>query len=74
MNVRDSSANRDELAAGYSQNPKAMPLAEFIAEVMSILQLEPAVQEVVVDRCKPIRFGAERDTFDQVFANFNQKA
>ena len=62
------------LRPGYFQDPKAMPLPEFIAEVIGILESEPEVEEVVVERCKPIRFAAERGTFDQIFATFNQGA
>ena len=60
------------LRPGYAQDPKAMPLPEFIAEVMGILESEPEVHEVVVERAKPIRFAVEQGTFDQVFATFNQ--
>jgi uncharacterized oxidoreductase len=62
------------LRPGYSHDPKAMPLPEFIGEVMAILQSEPDTHEVVVERAKAIRFAVERGTFDQVFATFNPRA
>lgn len=62
------------LRPGYSRDPKAMPLPEFIGEVMAILQSEPDTHEVVVERAKAIRFAMERGTFDQVFATFNPRA
>lgn len=52
-------------------DPRAMPLAEFVAEVMSILAAQPDAAEVVVERCKPLRFAAETGGFDAVFAGLN---
>ena len=43
-----------------ASDPNAMPLAEFIDEVMSILDSQPTASEVVVKRCEPLRFAAER--------------
>jgi uncharacterized oxidoreductase len=48
-----------------------MPLAEFIAEVMTILQTQPDMTEIVVERCKPLRFAAERGQFDATFQSLN---
>ena len=62
------------LRPGYADDPRAMPLAEFVTEVMGILEAEPEVTEVVVERCKPIRFASERGTFDQMFAALNQRS
>ena len=42
-----------------ANDPNAMPLAPFIDEVMSILDSQPAATEIVVERCKPLRFAAE---------------
>lgn len=52
-------------------DPRAMPLAEFIAEVMDILTKQPDATEVVVKRCEPLRFAAETGTFDQAFGMVN---
>jgi uncharacterized oxidoreductase len=52
-------------------DPRAMPLAEFIAEVMDILTNQPNVTEVVVKRCKPLRYAAETGSFDQAFGMVN---
>jgi uncharacterized oxidoreductase len=54
-----------------ASDPNAMPLAAFIDEVMAILAADPAVAEVVVERCKPLRFAAQNGHFDQVFAMVN---
>ena len=43
-----------------ANDPNAMPLAEFTAEVMSILETQPDVREVLVKRVLPLRFSAEQ--------------
>lgn len=50
---------------------RAMPLDAYISEVMDILTNQPDATEVVVERCKPLRFAAETGNFDQVFAMVN---
>ena len=42
-----------------ANDPQAMPLDEFIAEVMQILQIESEVKEVCVKRVHPLRFAAD---------------
>ena len=41
---------------------------------MAILKDNPTVDEVLVERVKPIRFAAEQGRFDEVFKTFNQRA
>lgn len=52
-------------------DPNAMPLDEFISEVMDILSNQPTVEEVVVERCKPLRFAAENGNADTIFQTLN---
>jgi uncharacterized oxidoreductase len=52
-------------------DPRAMPLAAFIAEVMDILTKQPAVTEVVVKQCEPLRYAADTGTFDKAFGMVN---
>jgi uncharacterized oxidoreductase len=54
-------------------DPNAMPLGEFIDEVMSILQTQPDVQEVCVKKVYPLRFAAEagQEKYDRFFQQFN---
>lgn len=52
-------------------DPMAMPLADFIAEVMTILETQADAQEVIVERCKPLRFAAENGNLAGVFAMLN---
>jgi uncharacterized oxidoreductase len=56
-----------------AEDPKAMPLAEFIDEVMSILTNEPDKKEVCVKRVYPLRFAAEqgRNAEEIFFTQFN---
>jgi uncharacterized oxidoreductase len=56
-----------DLGPNHGTDPRAMPLADFIAESIAILQSEPDATEVVVERCKPLRFAAEAGTFDDTF-------
>lgn len=55
-----------------SEDPRAMPLADFLAEVMRILRAQPTVTEVCVERVKPLRCVAESGKFDEAFAGLNQ--
>lgn len=52
-------------------DPRAMPLSEFITEVMDILANQPTVEEVVVERCKPLRFAAENGNAGTLFQTIN---
>ena len=61
------------LSPNHAHDERAMPLGDFIAEVMAILE-DGSSDEVVVERCKPIRFAAERGTLTEVFKTFNARA
>ncbi|MCJ8518387.1 putative oxidoreductase [Pseudorhizobium tarimense] len=50
-----------------ANDPTAMPLADFIREVMDVLTNQPEAQEVVVERCKPLRFAAETGSMGKMF-------
>ena len=50
---------------------RAMPLDAFISEVMDILTNRPDEKEVVVERCKPLRFAVQNGNFDKVFTMVN---
>ena len=55
------------MGEGQAKDPRAMPLAEFIAEVMGLLGSKPTPAEICVGRVKPLRFAAESGQFDAVF-------
>jgi uncharacterized oxidoreductase len=50
-----------------------MPLAEYIAEVMEILEKQPQAKEICVKRVYPLRFSAEQGQakYEQMFDGFN---
>jgi uncharacterized oxidoreductase len=59
-----------DLMAG-AEDPRAMPLADFIAEVMQIFQTQPTPSEICVERVKAMRFAAEAGKFDAIFQGLN---
>ena len=56
-------------------DPSAMPLKDFISEVMQILRTNPQVEEVMVKRVYPLRYAEEngREKYDVFFKQFNEK-
>lgn len=56
-----------------ASDPNAMPLPEFIKEVMQILQEQPAATEICVKKVEPLRFAAEggQRKYEQFFTQFN---
>jgi len=59
------------MGAQQAVDPAAMPLADFTAEVMTILETRPDADEVIVERCKPLRYAEANGTFAQVFAGLH---
>jgi uncharacterized oxidoreductase len=82
--LKDTSVEVIELAPPYVQtelmgkqqasDSNAMPLKDFISEVMSILEANPKATEVIVERCKPLRnaeaTGNYKKTFDMLNSHF----
>ena len=58
------------LMSGAS-DPRAMPLAEFIAEVMEILKTQSDATEICVARVRGLRSAAENGNYDAVFNGLN---
>jgi uncharacterized oxidoreductase len=54
-----------------ADDPRAMPLNQFIAEVMEILKQQPTPPEICVENVKRLRFAAESGKFDQIFNGLN---
>jgi uncharacterized oxidoreductase len=79
--LKDTKAQVLELIPPYVQtelmgprmasDPNAMPLKDFIAETMSILENSPNVTEICVERVKPLRFAETSGQYDSFFKNFN---
>ena len=54
-----------------ADDPRAMPLHRFIAEVVEILKQQPTPPEICVENVKRLRFAAESGKFDQIFNGLN---
>ena len=56
-----------------NDDPNAMPLNQFISEVMEIFKTQPNATEVLVQRVYPLRFAASagHEKYDQMFKGFN---
>lgn len=56
-----------------ANDPNAMPLDEFIAEVMQLLETQPDAKEILVKRVHPLRFAAGQDLekYAQFFTQMN---
>lgn len=54
-----------------AEDPRAMPLSEFIAETMSLLTHRPTPAEIIVERVKPLRFAAESSKYEAIFQGLN---
>jgi uncharacterized oxidoreductase len=57
-------------------DPNAMPLQEFVLEALAILQSDPSVDEVLVERVHPHRFAAQRGqaAYEAFFQQYNGAA
>lgn len=60
-----------ELMPGQSQDPNALPLDDFVDEVMQLIESQPDAREILVERVKFLRFGEVRGDYDQVVATLN---
>lgn len=60
-----------DLMPGQADNEHAMPLDEYVTEVMNIIETRPDVREVQVERVKFLRYGEARGDYDQVVAALN---
>ena len=58
------------IGPGQATDPHAMPLADFIAEVVSLLA-QDRHEEIVVELCKPLRFAAEDGKVAELAAMFD---
>jgi short-subunit dehydrogenase involved in D-alanine esterification of teichoic acids len=62
---------RTELLPGQADNPEAMPLDEYVAETVALLEAQPDAREIQVERVKFLRYGEARGDYDQVVAALN---
>jgi uncharacterized oxidoreductase len=82
--LREKSVEILELAPPYVQtelagphqatDPHAMPLADYIAEVMQILSApNPSRGEILVDRVKALRWAEKNEDYEQIFTDLNRE-
>jgi short-subunit dehydrogenase involved in D-alanine esterification of teichoic acids len=62
---------RTALLPGQEDSEFAMPLDEFVAEVIALLEAQPGAREIQVERVKFLRYGEARGDYDQVVAALN---
>ncbi|MGH3408562.1 MAG: SDR family NAD(P)-dependent oxidoreductase [Streptosporangiaceae bacterium] len=66
---------RTALLPGQEDSEFAMPLDEFVAEVVALLEAQPEAQpeatEIQVERVRFLRYGEARGDYDQVVATLN---
>jgi uncharacterized oxidoreductase len=60
-----------ELTPGQSERPGMMPLEEFIAETMSILENQPDAPEICVEYVKSFRYAEQSGNYEAVFNRLN---
>lgn len=60
-----------DLMPGQRDNDAAMPLGEFLDEVMGLLEKDPNANEIQVERVKFLRYGEARGDYDKVIAALN---
>ncbi|USX54366.1 SDR family oxidoreductase [Lentzea sp. HUAS12] len=64
-------AVQSDLMPGHKENEHAMPLDEFITEVVELIETQPDAREIQVERVKFLRYGEARGDYDQVVAALN---
>lgn len=81
--LKDNAVEVIELAPPYVQtelmgerqasDPNAMPLTDFISEVMSLLKSSPNAPEILVERVKSRRFAEANGGYDGFFQKINDQ-
>ena len=62
---------RTGLLPGQEDNEHAMPLDEFVAEAVALLEAQPDAKEIQVERVKFLRYGEARGDYDHVVETLN---
>jgi len=65
-------AVRTALLPGQEESDFAMPLDEFVSEVVDLLETQPDADEILVERVKFLRYGEARGDYDRVVATLNR--
>ncbi|MGH3954309.1 SDR family oxidoreductase [Mycobacteroides salmoniphilum] len=64
-------AVRTDLMPGQQESDFAMPLKDFVDEVVTLLETQPDATEIQVERVKFLRYGEARGDYDEVVATLN---
>ncbi|MFJ4225248.1 SDR family oxidoreductase [Microbacterium sp. NPDC089695] len=64
-------AVRTALMPGHESSEHAMPLDEFVSEVIDLIETQPEATEIQVERVKFLRYGEARGDYPQVVAALN---
>jgi uncharacterized oxidoreductase len=62
---------RTALLPGQESSDFAMPLEEFVAETVALIESQPDATEIQVERVKFLRYGEARGDYDSVVATLN---
>jgi short-subunit dehydrogenase involved in D-alanine esterification of teichoic acids len=62
-----------DLLPGQKDSPFAMPLDDFVAEVVDLLENAPDATEIQVENVKFLRYGEARGDYDHVVATLNHR-
>jgi short-subunit dehydrogenase involved in D-alanine esterification of teichoic acids len=62
---------RTALVPGHENDPHAVPLDTFVAEVMQLLESQPEATEINVEAVKPLRFAEVNGQYTQMVAALN---
>jgi uncharacterized oxidoreductase len=62
---------RTALVPGQETSEFAMPLDDFVAQVMTLLETQPDAREIQVEQVRFLRYGEARGDYDQVVATLN---
>ena len=55
-----------------ANDPRAMPLPQFISEVMDILKQDPTPKEILVENARRLRYAEKTGASDAIFEGMNQ--
>ena len=62
---------RTSLLPGQENSEFAMPLDDFVAQVLALIESQPDAREIQVEQVKFLRYGEARGDYDQVVATLN---
>jgi uncharacterized oxidoreductase len=63
-----------DLMPGHAENPHAMPLADFIAESVALMEKDDGAEEILVERVRFLRDAEREGRYAQTYATVNRLA